>query len=80
VTNPFAGAALRHDHGAFTVVPGARQLEGPAPDAPDAMIRRLAGALVPLADHHSAWIRSVWIVLTGEDAPRLVTLIPEEKR
>jgi Resolvase, N terminal domain len=27
----------------------------------------------------SAWIRTVWILLTGEVMPRLVTLIPEEK-
>lgn len=27
----------------------------------------------------SAWVRTIWIVLTGETAPRLVTLIPAEK-
>jgi hypothetical protein len=26
-----------------------------------------------------AWVRTVWIILTGETAPRLVTLIPAEK-
>jgi hypothetical protein len=28
----------------------------------------------------SAWVRTVWIVRTGERSARLVTLIPEEKR
>lgn len=28
----------------------------------------------------AAWIRSIWIVLKGEEIPRLVTLIPVEKR
>lgn len=27
----------------------------------------------------NAWIRTIWIVLTGETAARLVTLIPAEK-
>jgi hypothetical protein len=27
----------------------------------------------------NAWVRAIWIVLTGETAPRLVTLIPAEK-
>lgn len=27
----------------------------------------------------AAWVRTIWIVLFGETAPRLVTLIPEEK-
>ena len=27
----------------------------------------------------TAWIRSVWIVLNGENAGRLVTLVPEER-
>jgi hypothetical protein len=27
----------------------------------------------------NAWVRTIWIVLTGETAPRLVTLIPAEK-
>jgi hypothetical protein len=27
----------------------------------------------------SAWIRTIWIVLTDESLPRLVTLIPEER-
>ena len=28
----------------------------------------------------TAWVRTIWIILTGETVPRLVTLIPEEKR
>lgn len=28
----------------------------------------------------AAWIRTIWIILTGETVPRLVTLIPVEKR
>lgn len=36
----------------FTVVPGARQLKGKRPDAPEAMVARLAAALVPLADQY----------------------------
>ena len=27
----------------------------------------------------TAWVRTIWIILTGETAPRLVTLIPAEK-
>jgi hypothetical protein len=27
----------------------------------------------------NAWVRTIWIVLTSETAPRLVTLIPAEK-
>ena len=27
----------------------------------------------------TAWVRTIWIVPTGETAPRLVTLIPAEK-
>src|SRR5262245_3085971 len=45
-------AALRKEEPTFTVVPGGRQLKGPRPEAPDAMILRLAGALVPLADQY----------------------------
>jgi hypothetical protein len=29
---------------------------------------------------HTAWVRTIWIMLTGEAAPRLVTLITAEKR
>lgn len=28
----------------------------------------------------SGWVRTIWIVLTGETAPRLVTIIPAEKQ
>lgn len=28
----------------------------------------------------SGWVRSIWIVPHGERAPRLITVIPEEKR
>jgi hypothetical protein len=45
-------ATLKKEEAAFTVVPGGRQLKGPRPDSPDAMMRRLAGALVPLADQY----------------------------
>jgi hypothetical protein len=27
----------------------------------------------------TAWVRTIWIILTGEKVPRLVTLIPAEK-
>jgi len=27
----------------------------------------------------TAWVRAIWIVLTGEQEPRLVTLVPEER-
>lgn len=27
----------------------------------------------------TGWVRTIWIILTGETAPRLVTLIPAEK-
>ncbi len=45
-------AALQGGGAAFTVVPGGRQLKGARPDAPDVMVRRLAAALVPLADQY----------------------------
>jgi hypothetical protein len=28
---------------------------------------------------NTAWVRTIWIILTGETAPRFVTLIPAEK-
>jgi filamentous hemagglutinin len=28
---------------------------------------------------NTAWVRTIWIILKGETAPRLVTLIPAEK-
>ena len=36
----------------FAVVPGGRQLKGKAPVAPEDAMRRLAAALVPLADQY----------------------------
>jgi hypothetical protein len=36
----------------YTVIPGARQLEGPPPDDPETLARRLAAGLIPLADHY----------------------------
>jgi hypothetical protein len=37
---------------AFTKVPHGRQVKGPRPDSPDALVRRLAAALVPLVEHY----------------------------
>lgn len=45
-------AALRGGDASFTVLPGARQLKGRPPAAPDAMIAQLAAALVPLAEQY----------------------------
>jgi hypothetical protein len=36
----------------FTTVPNGRQLKGQRPDAPDALVKRLAAALVPLAEQY----------------------------
>lgn len=44
--------ALQGGDATFKVVPGARQLKGVPPEAPDAMVRRLAAALVPLAEQY----------------------------
>lgn len=44
--------ALRNGDVAYAVVPGGRQLKGARPDSPEAMVRRLAAALVPLADQY----------------------------
>lgn len=38
--------------GSYQVVPGGRQMKGPAPAAPDRMVRNLAAALLPLADRY----------------------------
>lgn len=37
--------------------------------------------LAPLTgpNGNTAWVRTIWIILTGETAPSLVTLIPAEK-
>ncbi len=45
-------AALHGGDTAFNVVPGGRQLKGARPDAADAMVCRLARALVPLAEQY----------------------------
>jgi 3',5'-cyclic AMP phosphodiesterase CpdA len=45
-------AALHGGDAVFTVVPGGRQMKGKIPDAPDAVVGRLAAALVPLADQY----------------------------
>jgi hypothetical protein len=45
-------AKLQGGDAAFTVVPGGRQLDGARPGAPEAMVRRLAAALIPLTDHY----------------------------
>jgi len=37
---------------AFATVPHGRQLKGKVPDAPDALVNRLAAALVPFADQY----------------------------
>ena len=37
---------------AFATVPHGRQLKGKLPDAPDALVNRLAAALVPFADQY----------------------------
>jgi len=44
--------ALGGGDASFSVVPGGRQLKGPKPDASDAMVRRLAAALVPFAEQY----------------------------
>jgi hypothetical protein len=36
----------------FTTVPNGRQLNGQPPEAPDALVKRLAAALVPLAEQY----------------------------
>jgi len=35
-----------------TVVPGGRELKGPAPAEPDTLVRRLAAGLLPFTDHY----------------------------
>lgn len=44
-------ATLQGD-GPFTTVPNGRQLKGQRPEAPDALVKRLAAALVPLAEQY----------------------------
>ncbi|WP_437665382.1 BREX-6 system BrxE protein [Sorangium sp. So ce1182] len=45
-------SALQGGDVAFATVPNGRQLKGKRPDAPDALVRRLCAALVPLADQY----------------------------
>jgi hypothetical protein len=45
-------AALGHGDAVFSVVPGGRQLKGARPDALEAVVRKLAAALVPLAPQY----------------------------
>lgn len=44
--------AIRAPGGEHSVVPGGRQLKGPAPQALELLVARLAAALVPLADRY----------------------------
>ena len=45
-------ASLQAGDAAFTVVPGGRQMKGKMPDTADAVVTRLAAALVPLVDQY----------------------------
>lgn len=45
-------AVLQSEKVTFNVVPGGRQLKGQRPEAPEALVRCLAAALVPLADQY----------------------------
>lgn len=45
-------SALQGGDVAFATVPNGRQLKGKRPDAPDALVKRLAAALVPFADQY----------------------------
>jgi hypothetical protein len=45
-------ASLQSGDVPFTTVPNGRQLKGPKPDAPDVLVKRIAAALVPLADQY----------------------------
>ena len=44
--------ALQGGDVAFTKVPNGRQMKGKQPDAPDLLVKRLAAALVPLAEQY----------------------------
>jgi len=44
--------SLQAKGAAFDVVPGGRQLKGERPEAPEGLVRRLAAALVPLAEQY----------------------------
>jgi hypothetical protein len=45
-------AALQQGDVAFKTVPNGRELKGQRPDAPDVLVKRLAAALVPLAEQY----------------------------
>lgn len=45
-------SAFQAGDAAFTTVPNGRQLKEKLPDAPDAVVKRLAAALVPFADQY----------------------------
>ncbi len=45
-------ALLQGGDVAFTTVPNGRQMKGKVPDAPDALVKRLAAALVPIAEQY----------------------------
>ena len=53
---PFAketlASTLNQEAAAFTVIPNGRQLKGAAPETPDALVRKLAAGLVPLAEQY----------------------------
>lgn len=44
--------AVSEADSAFTVVPGGRQIKGKPPASPDALVRRLAASLTPLAEQY----------------------------
>jgi len=45
-------ASLQQGDVAFKTVPNGRELKGQRPDAPDVLVKRLAAALVPLAEQY----------------------------
>ena len=53
-------AAFQGGDATFTVVPGGRQLTGQRPDAPEMLVRRLAAALVPLAEQYPLPFYKIW--------------------
>jgi hypothetical protein len=47
-----AGVLRQGGESSFEIVPGGRQLKGKSPEAPEEIVRRLAGALVPFAEQY----------------------------
>ncbi len=47
-----AGALRQGAEASFEIVPGGSQLKGRSPEAPEEIVRRLAGALVPFAEQY----------------------------